>query len=353
VTISRIDDAVRRILGQYERFGFLDGTEKHSVTPEPVAQDERVVQETGEDAATLLKNQNKALPLKASDLTSLAMIGPGAGQTMATGGGGEKATGRADRWIGTVDVLKQQVPGAHITYAVGDDMTGVPIPPTTLSHNDQPGLVRTTTGSTQTQIDPQIGFSTARGTALPAGTGHTWTGTLTAPEAGSYWINFGELGTTGSVTIDGTTVIASDSFLGSTAPRFGTVKAGDAGVLPSTTGLNNKRAQVTLTAGNHTLTVTQVADVSGAPVQVELNWVTPSQQQANYEAAVDAAKHAKTAVVFAWSTGSLATPLPEGQDQLISDIAAANPNTIVVLSTNQPLAMAGQGQGSPEHVVPR
>jgi beta-glucosidase len=43
--------------------------------------------------------------------------------------------------------------------------------------------------------------------------------------------------------------------------------------------------------------------------------------------------------VFAWSTGSLATPLPEGQDQLIADIAAVNPNTIVVLNTNQPVAM--------------
>lgn len=65
----------------------------------------------------------------------------------------------------------------------------------------------------------------------------------------------------------------------------------------------------------------------------------PSQQLANTAAAVNAAKHAKTAVVFASSTGSLATPLPEGQDQLISDIAAVNKNTIVVINTNQPLAM--------------
>src|SRR3954447_21459524 len=121
----------------------------------------------------------------------------------------------------------------------------------------QPGLLRTTTGTSDTQVDARIAFSKARGTALPTGSAHTWTGTLTAPEAGTYWINFGELGTTGSVTIDGTTVIRSDSFVGTTAPRFGTVKAGDAGVLPSTTGLNNKRAQVTLTAGSDSLVVTQ------------------------------------------------------------------------------------------------
>ena len=279
IRTSRVNDAVRRILGQYERFGFLDGKQKHTVTDEAVSANARVVRQTGERAANLLKNDDRALPLKANDLSSLAMIGPGAGQTMATGGGGEKSTGRAERWIGTVDALNRMTSGEHITYAVGDDMTGTPIPASALSHNGQPGLVRTTGGSSDTQVDPQIAFSRNRGTALPAGSAHTWTGTLTAPEAGTYWINFGELGTTGSVAVDGTTVIRPDTFVGFSGPRLGTVKAGDAGVLPTTTGLNNKRAQVTLTAGQHTLTVTQTPDVSGAPVEVALNWVTPSQQR--------------------------------------------------------------------------
>ncbi len=131
-------------------------------------------------------------------------------------------------------------------------------------------------------------------------------------------------------------MVAADGFAG-LGPRFGTIKAGDAGVLPSTDGLNNERAQVTLTAGAHTLAVTQTPDISGEPVQVHLYWVTPSQQQANHDAAVAAAAHARTAVVLAWSKGNLSTPLPEGQDQLIADIAAVNPNTAVVLQTNAPL----------------
>ena len=81
--------------------------------------------------------------------------------------------------------------------------------------------------------------------------------------------------------------------------------------------------------------------MSGRPVQIRLNWVTPAQQQANHDAAVAAAKTAKTAVVFAWDTGSgdLSTPLPDSQDQLISDVAAVNPNTVVVLQSGQPIAM--------------
>jgi beta-glucosidase len=76
-------------------------------------------------------------------------------------------------------------------------------------------------------------------------------------------------------------------------------------------------------------------------VQIRLNWVTPEQQQANHDAAVAAAKQAKTAVVFAWDTssGDLSTSLPDDQDQLIADVQTVNPNTIVVLQANQPIAM--------------
>jgi beta-glucosidase len=96
-----------------------------------------------------------------------------------------------------------------------------------------------------------------------------------------------------------------------------------------------------LTAGAHTLSVAETADISSSPVEVRLNWVTPAQEQADHDAAVAAAKNASTAVVFAWagSGNDLSQPLPEGQDQLIDDVTAVNPNTVVVLNTSQPVAM--------------
>jgi beta-glucosidase len=54
---------------------------------------------------------------------------------------------------------------------------------------------------------------------------------------------------------------------------------------------------------------------------------------------VAAARAAHTAVVFVWSGGDLSTPLPDEQDQLVSDVAEANPRTVVVLNTSQPVAM--------------
>jgi beta-glucosidase len=337
VSEATVNEALARILGQYERFGLLDGRSKHDVTAEPIAADEAVVQRTAEDAATLLKNNN-ALPLRRRDLRDLAMIGPGAGQTMATGGGGEKSVGRANLWTGTVQALRRTVPGANITYAVADDMTGSAVPTSALSHDGAPGLLRSASGSTGTQVDPQVDFTVSGGTALPAGAAYTWSGTLTAPESGSYWINLGEFGATGSVTIDGNQIIRQENFPG-VGVRFGAIKAGENGVLPTTGGLNNMRAQVTLSAGPHSIQIADTPDVSGDPVQLQLNWVTPSQQAANRQAAIDAARHAHTAVVFAWSTSSLQAPLPKGQDALISDIAAVNPNTIVVLNTHLPVAM--------------
>lgn len=109
----------------------------------------------------------------------------------------------------------------------------------------------------------------------------------------------------------------------------------------TTDGLANGRTLVTLTAGPHALSVTETPDVSHRAVQIRLNWVTPAQQHANHDAAVAAAKKANTAVVFAWDTraGDLSTPLSDNQDQLIADIAAANPRTVVVLQSNRPIAM--------------
>ncbi|WP_411974033.1 beta-glucosidase family protein [Sphingobium sp. 3R8] len=60
--------------------------------------------------------------------------------------------------------------------------------------------------------------------------------------------------------------------------------------------------------------------------------------------AVEKARQAEVAIVFAtqWQTEGLDVPdlsLPDGQDDLIAAVAAANPNTIVVLETGGPVKM--------------
>jgi beta-glucosidase len=96
---------------------------------------------------------------------------------------------------------------------------------------------------------------------------------------------------------------------------------------------------VELTAGPHQIEIKTSPDTSNAPVQVRLNWYTPEQRKEDHEAAIAAAKSAKTAVVFVWTRLSPVFGLPGDQDKLVEEIAAVNPNTVVVLNTSQPVAL--------------
>jgi beta-glucosidase len=72
--------------------------------------------------------------------------------------------------------------------------------------------------------------------------------------------------------------------------------------------------------------------------------MTPDQKKADYDAAIAAAKKAKTAVVFAWGRGRPdPSGLAVGQDKLIEDVLAVNPNTVVVLNSPAGVTMPWLG----------
>ena len=333
IGLAAIDQAAGAVLTEMDRFGMLGRASGHKAPREPAAAGEQVVERTAQDAATLLKDAGRALPLAAGTLGSLALIGPGAQQVIGAGPEGGNGTGIPSLRPGTLRVLRQDLAaghGAHVSFAVGDDMTGTPVPASALSHNGQPGLVRATAGTGVTQVVRALDNTVAMGDPLPARSAHTWTGELTVPVTGTYWVNLATGGARGTLTLDGSVVAQNQTGL----PGLGSA------LLPTTDGLDNLRASVTLTAGTHTLRVSETPDGSGQPVQVRLDWVTPAQQQANLAAAVAAARAAKAAVVFAWSAVTTAgTTLPDGQNQLIKDVAAVNPDTIVVLNTPGPVSM--------------
>jgi beta-glucosidase len=336
-----IDRAVGHVLVQMDRFGLLDHAPKHDVTPIDSAADAPIVQKTGEDAAVLLRNEGHALPLTAADLDSLALIGPGAGQIMAIGIPDEKAVGIAAHETGPFTALQRDTardPHVHLRYAVADDMTGTPIPASFFTHKGQPGLERQSGGGpaqASPQIDSQVNFALSSNSALPANTKASWTGTLTIAEPGQYWLYLQNLGCFASLTLDGKKLVSNEEMVG-----HGVVtQAGQDGVLPTTDGLDDLRVEIRLAAGPHTLAVAAQSDGSNQPVQVRVSWVTPAQQKANYAAAIAAARASHSAIVFAWAGDKPVFALPGHQDQLITDVASANPNTIVVLNVSQPVAM--------------
>jgi beta-glucosidase len=328
-TITR---AAGRVLLQMEKFGYLDGKIKLEVTPSDNTEDVKIIEKTAIDAAVLLKNEGGALPLKAADLKNLAMIGPGAGQIVAVGLTGEKAVGLPALEVGPLAALKKLAgESAHVTYAVADDMDGTAIPGELLSHFGEPGLERRVWNEDFVTVDGAINFTNAAGNALPANQSIVWTGTLTEPEGGKYRIHLQLLGCYGKLKIDDQVVDRNwFNFI-----HGELVQAGQDGIFPTTDGLDNMRAAMELSKGPHKIYVEVSPDSSNGPVQVRVSWVTPRQQEENYRAAIAAAKRAKTAVVFAWSRTWPVFELPGEQEKLIHDVAAVNPNTIVVLNVSQ------------------
>jgi len=334
ISEATITAAAGRVLFQMEKFGLLDGKSKHTVTPSDVEQNAKVIQKTSEDAAVLLRNDGDVLPLKPSDLQSLALIGPGAGQTIAVGLTGEKAVGLPERQIGALEAITK-ITGVKPAYAVANDLTGTTIPAQYLSHDGKPGLERLGADGKPVQVDAQLDFTKSNGKALPPNSAMKWTGTLTVPTTGSYRLHLQVLGCYSNLRVDGKRVAR----VGLMWIHGDITQAAQDDIMPTTDGLDNTRVELNLTAGPHAISVSIKPDSSNNPAQVRLNWVTPEQLKANYDAAVATAKRAKTAVVFAWSRTRPEFALPGDQDKLIEDIAAVNPNTIVVLNLSQPVAM--------------
>jgi beta-glucosidase len=264
------------------------------------------------------------------------MIGPGAAQIVAVGLTGEKAVGLPELEVGPLAALKKLAGNsAHVTYAVADDMEGTVIPAQYLSHFGEPGLERRVWNENALSIDSEINFTRSAGTALAANQSIVWSGTLTVPEAGKYRIHLQLLGCYGKLKIDNQVVDKNwFNFI-----HGEVIQPGEANIFPTTDGLDNLRAAMELTAGPHRISLEIAPDTSNSPVQVRVSWVTPQQQIDNYRAAIEAAKQARTAVVFAWSRTRPVFGLPGDQDKLIRDVAAVNPNTIVVLNVSQAVAM--------------
>ncbi len=163
---------------------------------------------------------------------------------------------------------------------------------------------------------------------------------LTVPEEGDYTfmvqpaLGKGSEGG-GSIMIDGRRAARTGG------PGFGgtgMVAKKWSSLLPTTDGRDNGRGvTLHLSAGEHKIQLTANSTGEG-PLSIRFNWITPQARRAGIDAAVAAARTARTAVVFAWSgTGSL--ELPEGQDELIARVAAVAPKTIVVLNTGGPVLM--------------
>ena len=294
IPVSALNTMVQRVLTEMFRFNLFSQPRTGSpgdVVTTPAHQ--ALANQVAEAGTTLLKNNAGTLPLAAT--ASVAVIGPSASASPTYAGGGS----------------------AYV------------IPPESVS--PLAGIQAIDSGATYTQglpADAQLTSipSTDLSPAYPSGGtpfGGSYTGTLTAPQTGTYVLaitNSCGCYTSTYLSVNGTNVIDN----------------------PSTPPVHTYSVAVNLTQGQ-----TYKLSISGD--SSALLWATPSDLAPYLRAAVTAAKSASTAVVVVSDdTESEATDrpslnLPSAQDALIEAVAAVNPHTVVVVNAGAPVAMPWLG----------
>jgi beta-glucosidase len=354
-----------------------------------------------EESATLLKNDSGALPLspdghRGHGNNGLVVMGPTAIAPYIGGGGSAHVT-PYDPAQGPYDALSAAIGRrADLSYVPGYDLDGQVTASSALSAPDpaanypnwtltpadtafagQPGLLRqqiTTDpvasgaqpalyadpGATPDQLDTTVDYTGT--TSLPAGTAWRWSGLLTAPAnpGGTGWQLkvFVRNQASAQLFIDGLAAGGSSNAQDINIGAYPAAPSSSYAALtesarshdPANETLQQATFPATLNPGQQIHLDLRLVTGATAPAQIQLRWVPPDNQAQSIARAVAAAKTARTAVIFAYDEGSEGRDrgisdqgagllLPGYQNDLIQAVAAANPNTVVVLNTGDPVLM--------------
>ncbi|MFD4876299.1 glycoside hydrolase family 3 C-terminal domain-containing protein [Streptomyces sp. NPDC058420] len=342
VAEAAVDAAVRNVLRLAARVGILDGAEPvvaEGGLPSPV-DGEALAREVARRSFVLVRNENDALPLRPG--STVALLGAAARDARVLGGG--SAIVFPPHVVSPLDGLTAALPEGALTYAVGAD------PNTELADADKGFELRAVCRDAADQVigsaDAPSGQLRWMGDDLPEGVTHDTlhtvelAGTFTPRETGEHTFGIKGLGAF-TLAVDGTTYfddvqrpVKDDpfgSFFGSPEPR----------------------ARVELTAGT--------------PVEVSLTYVVSFAENRDLKVvgftlvhqepqrdpdeliaeAVELARAADTAVVVVATTERVESEgydrtdlqLPGHQDDLVHAVAAANPNTVVIVNAGSPVEL--------------
>jgi beta-glucosidase len=328
VAQSTVDDKVRRILTQMFRLGLFDraqtGTTGSVVT---TAAHQSTAQQVAEQGSVLLKNAGPVLPVGAA-VHSVAVVGPGAGPDAMPQGGGSAAVNAA-RLVTPVQGLTARAPaGVAVRYAQGAPSATGALP--TLPASALTGALSaqffnntTLTGApVATRTDSTVDFMFGGASPQP-GVNATnwsvkWTSSLRAPTTGTY--QFSLTSDDGSRLFVGGTQVVNNFFNQGSTTRTGSIA---------------------LTAGQ-TVPIEIDYFQAGGASNVTLGWQPPGQTL--HDQAVSTAATSDLAVVVVNNFESEGSDLGSislsaTQNQLVTDVAAANPNTVVVVNSGSAVAM--------------
>jgi beta-glucosidase len=329
VSLATIDDKVRRILSTALRFGWLDRDQTGLTIPRYNPQGRRVALNAAREGITLLKNEGGLLPLNKSSVKSVLIIGPDAFPAVPVGGGSAEV-----QPFGSVSFLEglSNYPGA--AFQVYYDRGVLPYTDlanatnfTTAQTKGEPGLKAEYFDNQELKGSPvvarteqHVDFGTAARLLFPEQTlSSRWTGYYTPQQAGSYDIfvqTTREVGGSYRLYVDDKLLLDNWTTL---------------------TALVDYRT-LRLEPGAHKIVLEQHGRAFRRAVRLRMG-IVPTGQFVNANAKKLAASADVVVVAAGFDAESEAESadrtfrLPPGQDELIQEMAAANKNTIVVMTS--------------------
>ena len=335
VTVATIDDKVRRILRTAIRFGWLDRDQTDLSIPRFNQQARSVALAAAREGQVLLKNEGGLLPLSKGKLRSIAIIGPNAYPAVPVGGGSARVEPFVATSIleGISNYLGAAVP---VYYARGLPSLSDMADATTFSTepvNGQPGLRAEYFASNDLQGPPSItrteqpiNFRAGSRADLPTDTvSSRWTGYYVVKQPGNYDIFVASSGEDGGYYrfyLDDKLVF--DSWT----------------TAPAAVG----QASLPLDAAAHKIVLERHGRSRWIGSRFQFG-ISRSGTLVDAEAKKLAASADAVVVAAGFDPGSESEgadrtfSLPPGQDELIQEIAAANQNTIVVLTSGGNVSM--------------
>jgi beta-glucosidase len=349
VAVATIDDKVRRILRTAARFGWLDGDQWDPSIPRYNLQGNATALQAAREGMVLLKNDGNLLPLSRDKVTSIAVIGPGAHPAVMVGGGsaavqpfagvsflqglgdalGAGARVTYHRGVATWGQLANATrfaaaatgskPGLIVETFDNPALSGPPASSRTERHiNQRPKLAPSDLA--EMDISEVFEMLASGGEAASQGSSTRWTGYYTPKAAGPCEVFVEATGERGGYRLSVDDRIVLDGW---TVPKA---------LVDHTV--------TTLAAGPHKVVLERFEsgrpDPFGGTVRVGI----AEQEGLVDPAARKLASQADVVVVAAGfdaesesEGGDRTFGLPFGQDQLIREMAAANKNTVVVLTS--------------------
>ena len=335
ISMDLVNDKVRRVLRALYKIGDMDGL--HQTRPEELnsRRNQQIALLTAREAVVLLKNEKETLPLSPQKVKSVAVLGPSATFRRYHGNGSGQVN--PPYVVSVLDGIKEAMGSeVEVTYHQGVKI------PDQLELIDEKAV--TSTGPdgniargfreecflnkdlagdpAYVKTQPDLLFWFFPDVRLTPGQfSCRWTGKINVAQTGPMHFNFGWTGRSYRIYVDGK--LARDLYY-------------------DTAAWEPDLHLAELAAGDHDIQIEYKSEID--LFTFAFSWQQP---EADFSAAIEAAKKADAVVVVAGTSSSFESEgydrasldMPGEQNRLILEAVKANPRTVVVLQAGAALLM--------------